>query len=85
MSQAGNGHDRVVRALKDINTHNKRSKNFDKRPNRRQKMLRRSQDRGKVVDNWLSVGKVVHAVLIVRKERQQCIARVCLTRLNEHR
>jgi len=33
---------------------NKRSKNFDKRPNRRQKILRRSQDRGKAIDNGLT-------------------------------
>ena len=41
----------------------KRSKNFDKKPNRRQKILRRSQDRGKAVDNGLSVGKVVQFLL----------------------
>ena len=29
-------------------------KNFDKRPNRRQTILRRCQDRGKAVDNGLS-------------------------------
>ena len=33
---------------------NKRSKNFDNRQNRRQKIMRRSQDRGKAVDNRLS-------------------------------
>ena len=33
---------------------NKKSKNFDKRPNRRQKILRRSQHRGKALDNELS-------------------------------
>ena len=41
----------------------KRSKNFDKRPNRLQKIIRRSQDRGKAVDNGLSVGKVVQFLL----------------------
>ena len=37
--------------------------NFDQWPNRRQKILRFSQDRGKTVDNGLSVGKVVQFLL----------------------
>jgi len=37
-----------------IHVYNKRSKNVDKTPNRRQKIRRRSQDRGKAVDNGLS-------------------------------
>ena len=42
---------------------NKRSKNFEKRPNRRQKIHHRSQDRGKAVNKGLSVGKVVQVLL----------------------
>ena len=38
-------------------------KNFDKRPNRRLKFLRRSQDRGKAVDNVFSVVKAVQFLL----------------------
>ena len=45
--------------IKLIKTKNERSK----RPNRRQKLLRRSQDRGKAVDNGLSAGKVVQFLL----------------------
>ena len=62
----GNNSTVCVSRLSKFSLHrlNKRSKNFDKRPNRRQKkILRQSQDRGKAVDNGLSVGKVVQFLL----------------------
>ena len=46
-----------------LNKDNNRSKNFDEGRNRRQKILRHSQNRDKAVDNKLSVGKVVQLLL----------------------
>ena len=54
---------RQLSFLFSLRRKNKRSKNFDKRPSRRQKIVRRSQYRGKAVDNGLSVGEVVQFLL----------------------
>ena len=48
---------------KPVLYHKRSKKTFNKKPNRRQKILRRSQDRGKAVDKVFSVGKVVQFLL----------------------
>ena len=77
--------DELSRYSEHVQFLHQRSKNFDKRPNRRQKENSAPESR-----SWQSSRQRVERrqsspLLIVRKERQQCIARVCPTRLNEHR
>jgi len=53
----------------------KRSKNFDKRPNRRQTILRRSQDCGKAVKNGLSRCSLHRAVPAQKHPPSTAVAR----------